>query len=316
MPKYSIIIPVYNRPQEVEELLSSLVLQTFMDFEVILVEDGSTKTSKEIFEKYSDRLALQYFYKHNSGPGPSRNFGFEKASGDYFVVFDSDCIIPPHYLETVEKFVKQTPTDAWGGPDRGGENFTALQRAMAYTMASVLTTGGIRGGAAHGFLPRSFNMGMRKEVFFKTGGFQFDRLAEDIEFSYRIREAGFRVNLIPEAYVFHKRRTNFRQFFQQVAGFGKGRVRVWRAHPGSMRITHWFPSFFLAGVLAVPVLVWLLFPLGLFVLLAYFLYFILIAIDAWVSTKSMAVSLLSIPSAFIQLTGYGSGFLREMFRRE
>ena len=168
-PKYSIIVPVYNRPEEVEELLESLTKQTFTNFEVILVEDGSTITCENVFEKYVGKLSLQYFFKPNTGPGPSRNFGFERALGDYFVIFDSDCIIPPKYFEEIEIFLSQTPLDGWGGPDRAHENFTPVQRAMGYTMSSVLTTGGIRGGKSNGFQPRSFNMGFIKEVFQKTG---------------------------------------------------------------------------------------------------------------------------------------------------
>jgi glycosyltransferase involved in cell wall biosynthesis len=225
-PKYSIIIPVYNRPLEVDELLESLTKQTFANFEVVLVEDGSSITCEKVFEKYADVLKVRYFFKANSGPGPSRNFGFEKAKGDYFIVFDSDCIIPPKYLEEVETFLKRNPLDAWGGPDRAHQDFTSIQKAMGYTMSSFLTTGGIRGGKSKGFQPRSFNMGLRNEVFQKTGGFKFDRFAEDIEFSIRMTKAGFKVGLIPEAYVFHKRRTDFRQFYKQVFYFGKGRALV------------------------------------------------------------------------------------------
>src|SRR5258707_2200038 len=182
-PKYSVIVPVYNRPQELGDLLQSLTQQTFHDFEVLVIEDGSSTLSEKIFEKYSNQLSITYFFKPNSGPGPSRNFGFKKALGEYFVVFDSDCQIPPHYFESVENFLLSTPFDAWGGPDRGHEKFTALQQAMAFTMSSTLTTGGIRGGKSKNFQPRSFNMWISREAFNKTGGFHFDRFAEDIELS-------------------------------------------------------------------------------------------------------------------------------------
>jgi GT2 family glycosyltransferase len=311
---YSVIIPVYNRPQEVEELLESLTLQTRKDFDVILVEDGSTVTSEKVYEKYSSVLPVSYFFKPNSGPGPSRNFGFEKATGNYFVVFDSDCLLPPSYFEAVDKALAQTPLDAWGGPDRGSHHFSVTQRAVAYTMSSALTTGGIRGSSAKGFQPRSFNMGVRKEVFQKTGGFHFDRFAEDIEWSIRIKKAGFRVGLIPEAFVYHKRRTDFDQFFKQVSNFGKGRALVGRVHPDAVRITHWFPAFFLCGLLALPFMVWLFWPLGLTILLAYCLYFAAIAADAGIKNNSLAVACLSIPSAVIQLTGYAIGFLKEKLR--
>lgn len=309
--KYSVIIPVYNRPQEVEELLESLTHQTSKDFDVILVEDGSTVTSEKVYEKYSNAFPVTYFFKPNSGPGPSRNFGFEKATGDYLVVFDSDCILPPSYFESVDKALLETPLDAWGGPDRGSEHFTAVQRAMAYTMSSVLTTGGIRGSMAKGFQPRSFNMGVRKEVFQKTGGFRFDRFAEDIEWSIRMKKAGFRVGLIPEAYVHHKRRADFEQFFRQVSNFGMGRALVGTVHPDAVKITHWFPAFFLLGLLGLPFALLFYWPVGLSILLAYCFYMVAIMLDAGIKTDSLAVACLSVPSALIQLIGYGSGFLKE-----
>lgn len=310
-PKYSIIIPVYNRPGEVDELLESLMHQTNRDFEVILVEDGSSITCEKVFEKYAGLLSIQYFYKPNSGPGPSRNFGFERASGQYFVVFDSDCIIPPHYFEAVDRSLNLQPLDAWGGPDRGSGNFSITQQAMAYSMSSILTTGGIRGGSARGFQPRSFNMGISRPVFEKTGGFKFSRLAEDIELSVRMQKAGFRVGLIPDAYVYHKRRTDFGQFFTQVSNFGKGRSQVGRVHPDAIKLTHWFPSFFLTGIVLLPLVAMISPRLCLGIAVLYTVYLAAIAVDAAVKTRSTAVALLAIPAAIIQLTGYGLGFLKE-----
>jgi glycosyltransferase involved in cell wall biosynthesis len=313
-PKYSVIIPVFNRPHEVEELLQSLTQQTYQNFEVILVEDGSTENSKNVAERFSGSLKIHYYFKLNSGPGPSRNFGFENASGDYLVAFDSDCIIPPGYFDAVEAFLEKTPLDAWGGPDKGSTSFTPIQQAMAYTMSSSLTTGGIRGGGRRGFQPRSFNMGISKEVFRETKGFQFDRLAEDIELSIRMKKAGFRVGLIPDAFVFHKRRTDFKQFFKQVSGFGKGRVQVGKAHPGAIKITHWLPAIFFSGLFTIPFLLFFSIPVGLMVACGYVLYLLMIFADALKKTRSLTVALFSIPSAFVQLNGYGSGFLKEMFR--
>ncbi len=310
-PKYSIVIPVYNRPQEVEELLDSLTSQTFTDFEVLLVEDGSSITCERVFEKYVSKLSVQYFFKPNSGPGPSRNFGFEKAAGEYLVVFDSDCIIPPSYFEEVEKFMSHTSLDAWGGPDRAHQDFSDLQRAMGYTMSSILTTGGIRGGKQKGFQLRSFNMGIHKEVFKKTGGFKFDRFAEDIEFSIRIKKAGFVAKLIPNAFVYHKRRTDFKQFYKQVSNFGRGRVLVGNVHPGEVKITHWFPSLFLLGIVFSVMLLLLKPALGYALLAGYGVYFLAIGAHSFLVYKSVEVSLLSIPAAAIQLIGYGTGFLRE-----
>ncbi|HRI79228.1 MAG TPA: glycosyltransferase [Cyclobacteriaceae bacterium] len=315
-PKYSVVIPVYNRPKELDELLQSLAEQSFRNFEVLIVEDGSKETSQSVYEKYSSILSIQYFFKPNSGPGPSRNFGFERAKGEYFVVFDSDCLLPSNYFETVEKSLASQPLDAWGGPDRGHEKFTPLQQAMAYTMSSVLTTGGIRGGknSALNFQPRSFNMGMSRTVFEKTGGFKFDRLAEDIELSIRIRKAGFRVGLIPEAFVYHKRRATLSQFYQQVKGFGAGRARVGKVHPEEIKVTHWFPFLFLVGLMSIPV-IYLFNPwLADAVAVAYFVYFLAIVVDATRSTQSVAVAILSSAAALVQLSGYGIGFIREKMK--
>ncbi len=314
-PKYSVIVPVYNRPHEVQELLQSLTQQSYKNFEVLLVEDGSTQTSREVYEQYATSLSITYFFKPNSGPGPSRNFGFERARGEYFVVFDSDCVIPETYFDAVEKFMQTESIDAWGGPDKGRTDFTPLQQAMAYTMASVFTTGGIRGGNKKGFQPRSFNMGISRNVFEQTKGFVFDRFAEDIELSIRMRKQGFNVVLIPDAFVYHKRRTSFHEFFKQVSNFGKGRVLVGQAHPGEIKPTHWFPALFLLALCAIP-LVALLFPkLGVLLTIGYLGYFLLIGFHSFYTVKSLHVAVLSVPSAFIQLTGYGIGFLKQMFTR-
>lgn len=311
--KYSIIVPVFNRPDEVDELLLSLTRQSFTNFEVLLVEDGSTNRCDKVYEKYAKQLRINYIFKPNSGPGPSRNVGYEHAKGDYYIAFDSDCIIPPDYLTNVDRFLSQTPLDAWGGPDRGHADFTPVQQAMAYTMSSVLTTGGIRGGLkdVKNFQPRSFNMGISKDVFRRTEGFKFDRYAEDIEFSIRIKKSGFYVGYIPDAYVFHKRRTNLGQFYRQVFNFGRGRVQVGRVHSEAVRITHWFPSLFLIGLTLVLILFLVSWPLGVIGLLGYALYILAIAFSAYRYSKSMLVGLLAGPSAMVQLVGYGAGFLKE-----
>ncbi len=312
-PKFSVIIPVYNRPEEMDELLASLSAQTFPNIEVIVIEDGSSIDSRSIVEKYSKQLDIQYFYKPNSGPGPTRNVGFEKAHGEYYVVFDSDCILPPTYFESVEKYLLTTKLDAWGGPDRGHESFTKLQQAMAHTMSSVLTTGGIRGAMNRigSYQPRSFNMGMSKETFLKTGGFSFDRFAEDIELSIRMKKLGLHVDLIPEAYVFHKRRATLSQFFVQVANFGKGRVLIGSIHPGEIKLVHWFPSFFLIGLLFIPILFLFAKSIATWLSIFFSLYLLLISLDGLQKTKSILVALWSIPSAVIQLAGYGAGFLAQ-----
>ena len=292
-------------------------MQSIKNFEVIVVDDGSTRPVDFVVEKFHNILTIRYFFKANAGPGPARNFGFAHADGEYFIVFDSDCIIPAHYLEVVERSLRENQWDAWGGPDRAHERFTPLQRAMGYTMSSVLTTGGIRGGKKRlgWFQPRSFNMGISRHVFEKTGGFSFDRFAEDIEFSIRMRKANFKVGLIPEAFVYHKRRTTLSQFYDQVYNFGRGRALVGKAHPDEVKLTHWIPSIFLLGVCSLLVLPFLYSPLffiGIFLLA---LYFLAIFIDSYRVNGDIEVALLSVPSAWLQLTGYGLGFLSEHFKK-
>lgn len=315
-PLYSIVIPVYNRPQELDELLSSLLSQTFKDFEVIIVEDGSTIRCDGVVDKYRDGLSIQYFIKPNSGPGPSRNLGFSHAIGKYFVVFDSDCIIPPHYFDAVNASIREYQWDAWGGPDKAHENFSVAQRAMGYTMSSVLTTGGIRGGEKRvgWFQPRSFNMGIARRVFEATGGFKFARFAEDIEFSISIKKAGFKVGLITDAYVYHKRRTNFKQFYRQVFNFGRGRVMVGKNHPEEIKLTHWFPSIFLMGtvmLLILPLFNTVLFSVGMSL---FVFYIAAIFLHSFTENQNITVALLSVPAALLQLWGYGAGFLNEKLK--
>lgn len=315
LPKFSVIIPVYNRPEEINELLHSLTLQQYLNFEVIIVEDGSSNPCRDVVDSFRDKLRLQYVVKQNSGPGPSRNVGYAMAKGDYLVVFDSDCMIPADYFTVVDEALNHHSFDAWGGPDRAHKNFTALQRAMAYTMSSVLTTGGIRGkkNRANSFQPRSFNMGISRNVFEKTGGFKFNRLAEDIELSIRMRKLGFKVVLLEEAFVYHKRRTTLKQFYNQVSSFGRGRVLVGRQHPGEIKLTHCFPAAFLMGLFLPIFLGMINLPLAVVVAIVYVVYGLAIFVDSWRANSSLPVALLSIPSAFVQLTGYGSGFLKQLF---
>jgi len=311
-PKFSVIIPVYNRPQEVKEILRSLAAQTVKDFEVIIVEDGSAMRCEDIVDIFRDQLRIEYFFKPNTGPGPSRNAGFARAKGNYFVVFDSDCILPSDYFAIVSKALEENHWDAWGGPDKAHEDFTLRQRAMGYTMSSVLTTGGIRGGKKHlgWFQPRSFNMGISRKVFEATKGFKFDRFAEDIEFSIRMKKAGFNVGLIPDAFVYHKRRIDFKQFFNQVYNFGKGRALIGRVHPEEIKITHWFPTFFFlgsVGLLILPLIKHQLFLLGV----SFFTFYLAaIFLHALIENQDFRVAILAIPAALCQLYGYGLGFLK------
>ncbi|MCG2588330.1 glycosyltransferase [Rhodohalobacter sulfatireducens] len=311
---YSIIIPVYNRPDEIYELLESLTKQTYTNFEVLIVEDGSEKTSKDVVDEFSNRLNISYYYKDNSGQGFSRNYGFERANGEYYVMFDSDCIIPQHYFETVNAFLSQNPVDAWGGPDRAHPSFTQLQKAINFSMTSFFTTGGIRGlkrkmGTFH---PRSFNMGISREVYEKIGGYKITRMGEDLEFSMRIIKSGFKSALIADAYVYHKRRTSLRQFFWQLHFFGRARINIRRFYPEEVKLVHLFPTFFFIGlILSVAFLVLNIAMLKQFYLL-YILYAILLFASAFIKEKSFKIALLSIVTAFTQLSAYSIGFLSEL----
>ena len=250
--KYSIIVPVYNRPDEVDELLQSLCEQTLADFEVIIVEDGSQKDCKSVVERYTDRLDVKYFMKPNSGPGQSRNYGAERAKGDYLLVLDSDVVLPTGYLKAVDDELHRQPADAFGGPDAAHPSFTDVQKAISYSMTSFFTTGGIRGGKKKldKFYPRSFNMGIRREVYLQLGGFSKMRFGEDIDFSYRIVEAGYQPRLFPDAWVWHKRRTDFRKFFRQVYNSGIARINLEKRHPGTLKLVHLLPMVFTVGVIA------------------------------------------------------------------
>lgn len=315
-PYFSVIVPVFNRPQEVDELLTSLTLQSDQDFEVLIIEDGSTVPCDEIVLTYHDRLQIQYFYKTNSGQGFSRNFGFEKAKGEFLVVFDSDCIIPPHYFYEVKNALKQQNLDAYGGPDRAHASFTDTQKAINYSMTSVFTTGGIRGSKKHvgQFHPRSFNMGISREVFEKTGGYILPKKGEDIEFSIRIIRSGFKVGLIPEAYVYHKRRTDFHQFYQQLHFFGTARINLGQFFPDEIKLVHLFPAFFLLGILFSC----LLYPFqrlfSVIGLSVYLLFALLIFVDSIIKNRRISVASKSVLAAFVQLIAYGHGFISEWLK--
>lgn len=307
---FSIIIPVYNRPQEIEELLQSLTKQNYQNkFEVIIVEDGSTLKANEIVLKYSDTLNINYFFKENSGAGASRNYGMQQALGNYFIIFDSDCIIPPHYLEEVHKTLTQNYTDAFGGADAAHESFTTIQKAINYSMTSFLTTGGIRGSkkSIDKFQPRSFNFGISKKAFEVTNGFSKMKIGEDIDLTFRLWENSFETQFIENAFVFHKRRATFKQFFKQTFAFGKGRPFLNKKYPKTSKITYWFPTFFI--LLFTISLVSFLFGVQ-FLALFFVVYFIAIFLDSLLKNKNINVAVLSMFTTFIQFTGYGLGFLR------
>jgi len=309
---FSIVIPVFNRPDEIDELLESLSKQTDKDFEVLVIEDGSTVRCEEVCKRYHGLLKLRYYFKPNSGRSETRNFGMEKAQGNFFVIFDSDCIIPPAYFETVKKTLSENYVDCYGGPDSAEPSFSNLQRAINYSMTSLITTGGIRGATKQkdNFFPRSFNMGISKEVFEKIGGFM-NIIGEDIDLSFRIKNAGFKTTLIKEAYVFHKRRVDVKKFYKQVNTFGKGRVLLSRINRGTLKAVHTFPMLFVLGIFGL-ILCSLLFlnPLFLFPIV---LYCIALFIESLIKNKSINIALLSILMTFVQLFGYGFGFIGELF---
>lgn len=306
--KYSIIIPVYNRPDEVDELLQSLTRQTFRDFEVLVVEDGSSVPCRDVVGKYNEQLLLRYFEKPNSGPGQTRNYGAERSQGEYLIILDSDCILPPDYLAAVEKELQTAPADAFGGPDRAHESFSDIQKAINYSMTSFFTTGGIRGGKKKmdKFYPRSFNMGVRREVYLTLGGFSKMRFGEDIDFSIRIFKAGYRCRLFPDAWVYHKRRTDLKKFFKQVHNSGIARINLYKKYPESLKLVHLLPALFTLGT-AVLLIGTIFCPHAPLPLL---LYALLVWTDSSLQNHSLRIGFYSIAAAYIQLIGYGTGFWR------
>ena len=344
--KYSIIVPVYNRPDEVDELLQSLTEQSFKDMEVIIVEDGSSQPCENVVHRYASKLPLRYYTKENSGPGQTRNFGAEHSQGEFLIFLDSDCVLPPDFLKEVDAELGRKECDAWGGPDRAHESFTPVQKAISYSMTSFITTGGIRGGKKQmdkKFYPRSFNMGIRRSLYRQLGGFSSMRFGEDIDLSLRIYKSEASCRLFPEAWVWHKRRTDFKKFFKQVHNSGIARINLMKRHPGSLKLVHLLPAVFTIGVF----LCLLLFLVGLFftgiglytgffggtgcnmglivaylgaaimllALLPLLLFSLIVFIDSSIRNKSVKIGFLSIWASFIQLVGYGTGFIRAWWLR-
>jgi len=310
----SIVVPVYNRPQEVTELLESLINQTNKDFEVIIIEDGSSVKCEQQVTDSKKFLDIKYFYKSNSGPGLSRNYGCEKAEGNYCIFLDSDCVLPNQYFDVVKRSLTNNYVDAFGGPDKADESFSNLQKAINYSMTSFFTTGGIRGGGEKldKFYPRSFNMGLSKEVFDVTEGFSKMRFGEDIDLSIRILGNGFKTKLIRDAYVFHKRRTSLRQFFKQIYNSGIARINLYKKYSESLKFVHSLPSFFIIGVLlllvlSVSVSAYFIFPIVLHIGLLF--------LDATIKNRSIVIGFLAVITSYVQLFAYGSGFLLAFWKR-
>ena len=314
---FSVVVPVYNRPKELSELLESLLHQDYPALEVIIVEDGSSHTAEDIARRYQDRLTLRYYYQDNQGQGFARNFGMEQAQGDYFVLFDSDCIIPPHYFSILNKQLVVRDLDAHGGPDAAAMDFSIFQKAINFSMTSFWTTGGIRGKLKDRtkYQARGYNMGMSRAVFKATGGFVDPNRGEDIELSIRIKQMGFRLELIEEAYVYHKRKNTLLSFFAQSFSFGRNRINVSRYHPGSVQVVHLLPLFFLLAWLG-----WLLvsaFQPGLMVLGAFVfgIWTLAVFFSATIQNGSVLVGLLAIITSYGQLFSYGMGVFWESLKK-
>ncbi|MDE5843088.1 MAG: glycosyltransferase [Muribaculaceae bacterium] len=306
--KFSLIVPVYNRPDEVADLLQSLDCQSNRDFELILVEDGSTIPCLQHVEQYASRFPIRYFAKSNEGRSIARNYGMEHAGGDYFVFVDSDCILPSDYFEKLSIALRDNYTDCFGGPDAAHDSFTDTQKAINFAMTAFLTTGGIRGGkvSMEKFVPRTFNMGFSRRVWEAVGGFR-EMFSEDIDMSTRIRNAGFSPQLYRDVKVFHKRRGNLAKFWRQVHVFGMSRITLQLLYPGSMKLVHWMPAVFTIGSIMLLLLGIILSPLWLIPLA---LYLLALWISAIISTRSLKIGTMAVAASMVQLYGYGTGFLR------
>ena len=313
MPRFSVIVPVYNRVDEINDLLESLSAQTCRDFEVIIVEDGSTEPCGDLVRSFAGKVDVRYFYKPNEGRSIARNYGIDCSSGDYLVFFDSDCVIPRDYFAILSAELDRQPLDCFGGPDAAHESFTPVQKAISFAMTSFLTTGGIRGGKVQmeKFVPRSFNMGYSRKVYDTVGGFR-EMFSEDIDMSTRIRQAGFSIGLIHPAHVFHKRRVDFARFWRQVYVFGMSRITLKLLYPDSLKLVHTLPALaviigvllVLLGIFVTP---WFLLPIGIY-LLAIFL-------SAWIATRSLGIALRAVPASVVQICGYGCGFIKAFFTK-
>lgn len=313
MPRFSVIVPVYNRVDEINDLLESLSAQTCRDFEVIIVEDGSTEPCGDLVRSFAGKVDVRYFYKPNEGRSIARNYGIDRSSGDYLVFFDSDCVIPRDYFAILSAELDRQPLDCFGGPDAAHESFTPVQKAISFAMTSFLTTGGIRGGKVQmeKFVPRSFNMGYSRKVYDTVGGFR-EMFSEDIDMSTRIRQAGFSIGLIHPAHVFHKRRVDFARFWRQVYVFGMSRITLKLLYPDSLKLVHTLPALaviigvllLLLGIFVTP---WFLLPIGI--------YLFAIFLSAWIATRSLGIALRAVPASVVQIGGYGCGFIKAFFTK-
>lgn len=312
---FSCIIPVYNRPGELKELLVSLLAQSYTQFEVIVVEDGSTLRCKDVVDAFASQLTLHYFYQENTGQGFARNFGMQQAKGDFFVILDSDVLLPPAYFEALEKAIAMRSLDAFGGPDAAAADFSSLQKAMDFAMTSFWTTGGIRGKLKDpaAYQARGFNMGVSREVFARLGGFVDPNRGEDIEWSLRIKKAGFRLELVSEAFVYHKRKNTLWSFAKQAFSFGRNRVNVSRFHPEAIKLVHWLPTFFLLFLVSLVINLLFVQVLHIPQLVIFWIWAGLVVYQATWNSGLLLVGHLALLASLIQLSGYGLGLLVELF---
>ena len=311
---FSCIIPVYNRPGELKELLSSLLSQTYTQFEVIVVEDGSTLRCDEVIASFSEGLSVRYFYQENTGQGFARNFGMQQAKGDFFVILDSDVLLPSSYFEALEKAIAARSLDAFGGPDAAASDFSLLQKAMDFAMTSFWTTGGIRGKLKNpaAYQARGFNMGVSRAVFTRLGGFVDPNRGEDIEWSLRIKKAGFCLELVSEAFVYHKRKNTLWSFAKQAFSFGRNRVNVSRFHPEAIKLVHALPSLFLLFLISLGVNLIFVQLLLIPQLLMLGTWATLVVIQATLQYRSPLVGVMALVTSLVQLSGYGLGLLVEL----
>ncbi|QBA64369.1 glycosyltransferase [Muriicola soli] len=310
---FSLIIPVYNRPEEIKELLESLVTQTYSEkYEVVILEDGSQNPSEDIAKSYEEKINIQYYFKENSGPGDSRNFGMKKARGNYFIILDSDCLLPPNYLAVIHASLTEDYVDFFGGPDTAHPDFTITQKAINYAMTAMLTTGGLRGNkkSTEKFQPRSFNMGISREAFERSEGFGRIHPGEDPDLTFRLWKLGYKSKLIPEAVVHHKRRIDFKKFYSQVKKFGMVRPILNKWHSGTARLSYWLPTLFISGMVFAVILALLGNPV---LILAYLFYFIVVFIDSLYKNRTITIALMSVFAVLIQFIAYGLGFFKSTF---
>ena len=311
---FSLIIPIYNRPEEIKELLESLLLSSYKkEYEIVIIEDGSKIDCKEVVNQYADKFSISYYFKENSGPGDSRNYGMKVAKGDYFIILDSDCLIPANYLSEVEKELETNYVDCFGGSDAAHESFSKIQKAINFTMTSFLTTGGIRGGSEKigKFQPRSFNMGISKKAFEESKGFGNIHPGEDPDLSIRLWKLGYKTRLFPNAFVYHKRRIDWDKFSIQVNKFGKARPILDSWYPEYSKITFWFPSLFIIGLFFSGIV--LIFGCKL-PLLLYAFYYLMILVFSTIQNKSLEIGLLSLVAVNRQFFGYGLGYLKSFLK--